>query len=347
MKIVFCLVRYIGGNRRLGPSLEEIYWVEPLRKLGHDVFIFELDDYLVGPSLVSKKDDGKLLEYVKHVKPDWVVMNDYSNDSITQYTWREISKICKTSDWFGDDNHRYESYTRYKAAYFTHPITCDFFSYDKYLCDGYANVIMSQWAAFDFDSVEEEQTDAHLYDVTFVGTFSHYRKCIYDYLKKNKIRVQFYGNGWPGGKVTLGQMKNIFKTSKINLSIEKLATNYDIRFLMVDKLRFLSFVKRTITNKPPYTIHKQIKTRHFDICMCGGFQISEYVPMIERYFDIGRELVVFSTLEEMLTLINYYLSREKERRMIAEAGYIRTKNQHLMIHRWQDIILQLQEKNNR
>lgn len=344
MKIVFCLVRYIGGNKELGQSLEEIYWVEPLRQLGHDVFIFEIDDYLSGPGLVSKEDDGKLLEFVKKIQPDWVVMNDYSNDTISEYTWKEIAKICKTSDWFGDDNHRYENYTRYKAAYFTHPITCDFFSYDKYLKDGYKNVIMSQWAAFNFDLVEEEETDAHLYDVTFVGTFSLYRKCIHDYLKKNKIKVQFYGSGWPGGKVTLGQMKNIFRTSKINLCLEKLATNYDIRFLMADKLRLLSYIKRTLMGKPVYTIHKQIKTRNFDICMCGGFQLSEYVPMIEKYFDIGREMVVFSSLEELLSLIQYYLPREKARQEIAKAGYERTKREHLMIHRWKQVISQLNEK---
>ncbi|MCM8788424.1 MAG: glycosyltransferase [Candidatus Omnitrophica bacterium] len=139
-------------------------------------------------------------------------------------------------------------------------------------------------------------------------------------------------------------MKNVFRTSKINLSIEKLATNYDIRFLLADKMRFLSFIKRTITEKSLYTIHKQIKTRHFDICMCGGFQISEYIPMIERYFDIGKELVVFSSLEEMLSLVQYYQKREDERKKIAEAGQQRTRREHLMIHRWQDIISQLKGK---
>lgn len=345
MRIVFCLVKYIGGNRKLGPSLEEDYWVVPLRQLGHDVFIFEFDDYLKGPGLVSKEDDGSLLEFVRKVKPDWVVMNDYSNDTISKQTWNEIAKICKSSAWFGDDNHRYDNYTRYKAAYFTHPITCDFFSYDRYLQDGYTNVIMSQWAAFNFDLVKEEKTDAFLYDVTFVGTFSPYRKCVYDYLRKNKIRVQFYGNGWPGGKVTLGQMKNIFRTSKINLSLEKLATNYDIRFLSADKMRFLSFIKRSIMRRPLYTILKQIKARHFDICMCGGFQLSEYVPMIEKYFDIGREIVVFSSLEELISLIRYYLPREQERKKIALAGYLRTKAEHLMINRWQDVIEQIKVKN--
>jgi len=344
MKIVFCLVRYIGGNKKLGQSFEEVYWVEPLRKLGHSVYIFEMDDYLVGPGLVSKKDDGKLLDYVKWVKPDWVVMNDYSNDSFTDQTWREISKICKSSDWFGDDNHRYDNYTRYKAAYFTHPITCDYFSYDRYIHDGYKNVIMSQWAAFNFDLIKEEETDAHLYDVTFVGTFSLYRKCIYDFLKKSGVHVQFYGSGWPGGRVTSGQMKNIFRTSKINLNLEKLATNYDIRFLMADKMRFLSFIKRSLTGRSLYTISKQIKARHFDICICGGFQLSEYIPMIEKYYEIGKELVVFSSLEEMLSLIKYYLPRHEERMKIAEAGYQRTKAEHLMIHRWQDVIHQLEEK---
>jgi len=81
--------------------------------------------------------------------------------------------------------------------------------------------------------------------------------------------------------------------------------------------------------------------RHFDICICGGFQLSEYVPMIEKYFNIGRELVVFSSLEELLSLIHYYLLRENERKEIAKAGYERTKREHLMLKRWQDVISQL------
>ncbi len=175
-----------------------------------------------------------------------------------------------------------------------------FFSYDRYIKDGYKNVIMSQWAAFNFDLIEEEPTDAHLYDVTFVGTYSNYRKCIYDYLKKNKINVQFYGTGWPGGKVTPGQMKNIFRTSRINLCLEKLATNYDIRFLLSDRMRLLSFIKRTMMGKPLYTIHKQIKARHFDICMCGGFQVSEYVPMLEKYLTLEKNWWCFHPLKNCL-----------------------------------------------
>ncbi len=344
MKIVFCLVRYLGGNKKLGSSLEEIYWVEPLRQLGHDVYIFEIDEYLAGPGLTSKKDDGKLLTYVKEVKPDWVVMNDYSNDTITEKTWKEIGKICKTSNWFGDDNHRYDNYTKYKASFFTHPITCDFFSYDKYLRDGYINVIQSQWAAFNFDLVVEEETDAFLYDVTFIGTYSPYRKCVYDFLKRNQVNVRFYGNGWPGGKITLCQMKNIFRTSKINLNLEKLATNYDIRFLLKNPMRILSFLKRTVLKKSYYTVTKQIKQRHFDIPMAGGFQLTEYIPMIEQYFEIGNQIVVFATLEDLLCFIRYYLARENKRKEIARAGFNRTINQHLMIHRWQEVIKQLKEK---
>jgi len=126
--------------------------------------------------------------------------------------------------------------------------------------------------------------------------------------------------------------------------LEKLATNYDIRFLLKNPMRILSFLKRTVLKKSYYTVTKQIKQRHFDIPMAGGFQLTEYIPMIEQYFEIGNQIVVFATLEDLLCFIRYYLARENKRKEIARAGFNRTINQHLMIHRWQEVIKQLKEK---
>ncbi len=336
MKIVFCLVKNLGGNPALGVSTERLYWIDPLRKLGHEVYEFELDEYLKGRGLPSKDDDGKLLEFVNKVAPNWVFMNDWSNDTISKNTWEAISRICKTSDWFGDDNHRFYSYSLFKARYFTHPITCDFFAYDNYVQHGFDNVILSQWGSLDFDSIQEEEVNAYRYDVTFVGAFSPYRKFIYDFLTRHGLNVKFYGNGW-GGRVNLGQMKNIFRTSKINLNPAKMAANYDLRYMLKSPARrFGSYLKDIVFRREP--IVKQIKARYFEINACGGFQISEYSPMIEKYYDIGRELVVFSNPDDLLSLINYYLRRREEREQIAKRGRHKAINNHLMIQRLSEVI---------
>ena len=38
---------------------------------------------------------------------------------------------------------------------------------------------------------------------------------------------------------------------------------------------------------------KQIKGRNFEIPGCGGFLLTDYVPGLERYFQIGEEIVCY------------------------------------------------------
>jgi len=337
VKILFCLVEYVGGNKKFGESIEEKYWVDPLKELGHDVYIFKIDDYLYGDGLKNKDDDGLLFEYVKSINPDWIFLNDYNNLNIKDSTWKSINDLgIKTSCWFGDDNHLYEVYSRNKAKNFTHPITCDYFAVDKYLKNEYENIILSQWGTINYDLIEEVQVDCLGYDATFVGTFSHYRKFIYDYLVNEGLKVKFYGNGWDGGKVSIGEMKYIFAHSKINLNLEKIATNYDVRYLIKNPKRIARIFVNYLLKKRE--IHTQIKARPFEIASCKGFQISEYAMMLENYFSFHDEIKIFYNVSELAMLIKYYKDRSNERLMMSEKAYHRVMNEHLMKHRLNNVI---------
>lgn len=68
------------------------------------------------------------------------------------------------------------------------------------------------------------------------------------------------------------------------------------------------------------SIHSGIPLRVLDIMACGGFVLTNRQPEIMEYFEDGREVVTFGSVEECLHKIGYYLEHDEERRMIAAAG---------------------------
>lgn len=74
------------------------------------------------------------------------------------------------------------------------------------------------------------------------------------------------------------------------------------------------------------TIETGIPQRVFDILACGGFCLTNYQSEIVEIFEDGKELVTYTDLEDMLQKADYYLSHEKERTRIAQAGYEKVRN---------------------
>ncbi|WP_164491711.1 CgeB family protein [Staphylospora marina] len=78
--------------------------------------------------------------------------------------------------------------------------------------------------------------------------------------------------------------------------------------------------------------------RTFEIAACRAFQLLDYRPDLDRFFEPGKEIVSFRTSEEFKELVRFYLPRERLRREIAEKAYRRTMAEHLYEHRI-DILL--------
>jgi spore maturation protein CgeB len=66
--------------------------------------------------------------------------------------------------------------------------------------------------------------------------------------------------------------------------------------------------------------------------------LTNYTPGLEKLFDIGKEIVVYDSLEDLNKKVRYYLENENERNQITEAGYLRAKNEHTYDNRAQLII---------
>ena len=244
-----------------------------------------------------------------------------------------------TINWFCDDQWRFENFTRHYAPHFSYAITTDKFALTKYKKLGYENAILSQWASFgyfdnlDFDSI------GYKYDVSFVGAFSGNRKWIVKELSKKGIKVECFGYGWENGIVSYEQMIEIFKISKINLNISN-SVSYDIRCLSSSVKGLREFIGTKL--KKGKKTAEQIKARNFEIPAFGGFQLSNYIPSLEDYFVIGKQIAAYTSIEDLAIQIEYYLHNEKERRKIMIDGYNKAKSQHTYLNRLEKIFKEIE-----
>ena len=67
--------------------------------------------------------------------------------------------------------------------------------------------------------------------------------------------------------------------------------------------------------------------------MAYGFQISNYALTLEDYYEIGKEIVVFNSKEELLKLCKYYINNNKERKKILHNSYLRSV-EHTYVNRF-------------
>lgn len=91
------------------------------------------------------------------------------------------------------------------------------------------------------------------------------------------------------------------------------------------KIFHLSKINLNFTSKP---IRSGLPLRIWDIMGAGGFVLTNFQIEIPEYFEIGKEIETFSSQEELLDKITYYLEHEEERKQIASNGYERAKSEY-------------------
>lgn len=65
--------------------------------------------------------------------------------------------------------------------------------------------------------------------------------------------------------------------------------------------------------------------RNFEILASGGFLLTSDTPIIRKLFVPGRDLIVSSSPEETIELIQYYLSDNEKRNIICKQGEFSVK----------------------
>jgi predicted SAM-dependent methyltransferase/glycosyltransferase involved in cell wall biosynthesis len=73
---------------------------------------------------------------------------------------------------------------------------------------------------------------------------------------------------------------------------------------------------------------ESINMRIFEATGCGSLLIAEEQKNIHKYFEPGKEIVLFNGKKDLIDQIKYYLSHEDERQEIANNGHLRCVNEY-------------------
>jgi spore maturation protein CgeB len=159
--------------------------------------------------------------------------------------------------------------------------------------DGEGKALLS--AGERFDSVVNERISELERKKILNELAKYYKVTLYTW---SKTKIDVLNNVETFGPVSyLEEMPHIFRQSKINLNISMRG------------------------------IESGIPLRILDICACGGFCITNYQPELEEYFELGKDLVVYESVEDLTDKVGYYLSHENQRYDIAKNGYEKVKKE--------------------
>lgn len=331
MKILYVDLKYDYGIKSRGLSpIGQKGFSDVFKNLGHEVICFCFDDYF--KRLPQLQED--LLKFADEQRPDLIYFMLYT-DQFFPETLLQLKKKYKTISWFGDDQFRFENFTYKYAPLFTYCVTTDLFAVSKYKRIGVKNVILSQWAALNIE-IPNGENISYKYDISFVGGAGTARKWYIDKFAKAGLKVAAFGYHWPNGAVSLETMVDIFRTSRINLNLSN-SVNLDLRYLLNGPTNILRALKPGAKNT------SQMKARSFEIPYYGGFQLTGYLPGLEDYFEIGKEIACYTDIDEAIKLARYYLENEELRENIKRKGIDRARRMHTYLHRHQEIFAKLKD----
>lgn len=292
---------------------------------------YDLDDNWHGPMCQSFKNvirydtyrganmvgicgsNHEIIEIAETYHPKYIIYPCHFTGIVTEATLLALRKMgCIVVGYFFDDDEYFEKKSRWMVPYIDYFVS----SYsDSFLYN--VNRRENVKAAFErigarcirgmpppinpaifykHDGVEK------LFDATYVGALKANRSEFITNIAGHGSNVQHFGGGhWQ--KIHWSKMVRIYNQSRINMNF---STHHND--LSPDKRRIVA--------------------RVFEIPLSGGFLLTEYAAGLEKYFEIGKEIICFETAKDAAEKIQYYLKHPDEREEISEQGYLRAQRDY-------------------
>ena len=317
-------ILYLGSLHQDGNSSKRF---ETLKSFGYDVQGINVDDYIfgtiwmrfhfhlyIGPGIRALNKE--VLRKTNEFKPDliWVDNKPYLK-SYTLNRIKEASPSVKILNLLTDDPFGKFHYA-WRFIYHTFKL------YDIHFVQREINISeLKKWGAkrvetcfrsFDPDfhrKLELDNSQINLYKskVGFIGSYESDREEYIVFLVQNGIDVDITGDGWENGK-HWSLLKKYYKGPSVyGDEYVKVINGMEVA------LHFLRKANRD-----------QQDSRTFEIPACGTFMLAERSNLHIEFFKEGTEADFFTSKEELLKKVNYYLQEEELRKSIAAAGYKRS-----------------------
>ena len=147
------------------------------------------------------------------------------------------------------------------------------------------------------------------YELSFVGSRRTEREIFFRRLRDLGVLIEPFGFGWPnseGGK----NPEAVYRASKMNLGIGFAAPS------------------QTLTT---------LKTRDFECPGAGACYLTTYNWELPLHYELGREILCYRSVEELIEIYSYYRKRPEECLTIAKAAWRRGQAEHTWEKRFRKV----------
>jgi spore maturation protein CgeB len=150
-----------------------------------------------------------------------------------------------------------------------------------------------------------KENSKYKFDVLFIGAAEKERIDSLNYLAQNGIKINIYGGGWN-------------KIDKTTLHHNLVINAYDLVGSDYADAISCSKISLCFLRKINRDLHT---SRSIEIPACKGFMLAERTNEHLSLFKEGIEAEFFTSDEELLKKVNYYLLNEEKRQEVIEKGY--------------------------
>lgn len=179
---------------------------------------------------------------------------------------------------------------------------------EKYCVEGAVPVYLPEGANPEIHRpYEAERT----FDVSFVGQCYENRPAVIAALREAGVRVEAFGPGWPSGPLSTPEMVLTYSRSRLNLGFGGVAGHKDTYCL---------------------------KGRDFEVPMSGGLYLTEEHEELSRFYEIGKEIVTYRGIEDLIAKIRRLLANPGEAEAIRAAGRARALREHTWEMRFSKVL---------
>lgn len=139
---------------------------------------------------------------------------------------------------------------------------------------------------------------AYKYQLSFLGSPKLDREILVNRLNDAGLPVALFGKGWPNGQ-WVDKPSTIYRESQINLGLGMATVNLSTT-----------------------------KNRDFECPGVGACYITSYNWELPEWWDLGREILCYRNVEELIEMICWYRNRPDECLRIAQAAWNRCAREH-------------------
>lgn len=162
-----------------------------------------------------------------------------------------------------------------------------------------------------------------IYDTVFVGGLS----------REHKNRIQFFE-----------QLAEKTALAWWGYGVENLADNSPLKKAYQGPAWALTMYENLFNARISLNQHIDVarnyanNMRLYESTGVGTMLLTDYKDNLHTLFGVDTEVAVYHNAQDCLGKIDYYLTHEKERQQLAEAGQHRTLNEHTYHHRMQEFV---------